>query len=206
MATPNRTPGAKPMVELVVFIVMGSVVLAGALGVVRARNPVYAAMGLMATLFALAVFYVIHLAHFVAVVQVIVYAGAVMTLFLFVIMFIGVDRTESLDERLPFQRPIALIVVIGVVVLAGILVVGGEFTWIIGSDGQTAVNGTVEEIGRNLISVDNPESLNVVDGRIVSRWLLPFEATSALLIVASVGAVSLAFYRPRRRKDAEVAE
>ncbi len=194
------------MAELVIFIVMGSVVLAGALGVVRARNPVYAAMGLMATLFALAVFYVIHLAHFVAVVQVIVYAGAVMTLFLFVIMFIGVDRTESLDERLPFQRPIALIVVIGVVVLAGILVVGGEFTWIIGSDGQTAVNGTVEEIGRNLISVDNPESLNVVDGRIVSRWLLPFEATSALLIVASVGAVSLAFYRPRRRKDAEVAE
>ena len=194
------------MAELIIFIVMGSVVLAGALGVVRARNPVYAAMGLMATLFALAVFYVIHLAHFVAAVQVIVYAGAVMTLFLFVIMFIGVDRTESLDERLPFQRPIALIVVVGVVVLAGILVVGGEFTWIIGSDGQTAVNGTVEEIGRNLISVDNPESLNVVDGRIVSRWLLPFEATSALLIVASVGAVSLAFYRPRRREDAEVAE
>ena len=194
------------MAELVIFIVMGSVVLAGALGVVRARNPVYAAMGLMATLFALAVFYVIHLAHFVAAVQVIVYAGAVMTLFLFVIMFIGVDRTESLDERLPFQRPIALIVVVGVVVLAGILVVGGEFTWIIGSDGQTAVNGTVEEIGRNLISVDNPESLNVVDGRIVSRWLLPFEATSALLIVASVGAVSLAFYRPRRREDVEVAE
>ncbi|MDE0643818.1 MAG: NADH-quinone oxidoreductase subunit J, partial [bacterium] len=93
------------MVELVIFALMGAVALAGAIGVVRARNPVYGAMGLMATLFALAVFYVVHLAHFVAVVQVIVYAGAVITLFLFVIMFVGVDRAEDLTEKLPVQGP-----------------------------------------------------------------------------------------------------
>lgn len=180
------------MVELVIFILMGAAALAGAIGVVRARNPVYAAMGLMATLFALAVFYVVHLAHFVAAVQIIVYAGAVMTLFLFVIMFVGVDRAESLDEKLPIQRPAALIVVVGVIVLAGILVVRDDFTWIIrtGELVTSEANGTVQEIGSNLI-LD-------ADGT-ASRWLLPFEATSALLIVASVGAIALAFYKPRRR-------
>lgn len=186
------------MVELVIFILMAAAALAGAIGVVRARNPVYAAMGLMATLFALAVFYVVHLAHFVAAVQVIVYAGAVMTLFLFVIMFVGVDRAESLDEHLPIQRPVALIVVVGVIVLAGILVVTDQFTWVVRDEVATAEpNGTVQEIGSNLILDE--------DGT-ASRWLLPFEATSALLIVASVGAIALAFYRPRRREDAEAPE
>ena len=61
-------------------------------------------MGLLATLFSVAVLYVVQLAHLVAAVQVIVYAGAVMTLFLFVIMLIGVDKSESIDERLPRQR------------------------------------------------------------------------------------------------------
>ena len=189
------------MIELVIFVLMGSVALAGAIGVVRGKNPVYAAMGLMSTLFAFAVFYVVHLAHFVAAVQVIVYAGAVMTLFLFVIMFVGVDRAETLDERLPIQRPIALVVVLSVVVLAGLLVVRGDFSWVIDPEAQSTVNGTVEEIGLNLITVENPS--DPLAERIVSRWLLPFEATSALLIVASVGAVALAFYRPRRREDIE---
>lgn len=188
------------MVELVIFVLMGAVALAGAIGVVRGRNPVYAAMGLMATLFALAVFYVVHLAHFVAAVQVIVYAGAVMTLFLFVIMFVGVDRAEKLDEKLPIQRPVALIVVVGVVVLAGFLAVSDQFTWILGAGDVQEINGTVEEIGSNLIST--PSSVEP-GAREVSRWLLPFEATAALLIVASVGAVALAFYRPRRVDEVE---
>ena len=183
------------MVELVIFVLMGAVALAGAIGVVRARNPVYGAMGLMATLFALAVFYVVHLAHFVAVVQVIVYAGAVITLFLFVIMFVGVDRAEDLTEKLAVQRPAALIVLVGVVVLAGVLVVTDSFDWVISSGEPPAVSGTIEEIGENLISVGSPSA------REASRWLLPFEATSLLLIVAAVGAIALAFYRPRRKDE-----
>ena len=190
------------MVELAIFIVVGAVTLGGAITVVWAKNAVYAAMGLMATLFALAVFYVVHLAHFVAAVQVIVYAGAVMTLFLFVIMFVGVDRAEVLDERLPIQRPLALVLVLGVIMMGGFLIVTDQFSWIIDSGGpRSVVNGTVEEIGSNLIATQVGE--NAFEP---TRWLLPFEATSALLIVASIGAVSLAFYRPRRRSEEEVVE
>lgn len=186
------------MVELVIFVLMGAVTLGGAVAVVRARNPVYGAMGLMATLFALAVFYVVHLAHFVAAVQVIVYAGAVITLFLFVIMFVGVDRAERLGEKLAVQRPVALVVLVAVVVLAGVLVVTDRFDWVITTGGEaTAVSGTVEEIGANLIAEDRGGELQA------SRWLLPFEATSLLLVVAAVGAISLAFYRPRRREGAD---
>ena len=186
------------MVELVIFVLMGAVTLGGAVAVVKARNPVYGAMGLMATLFALAVFYVVHLAHFVAAVQVIVYAGAVITLFLFVIMFVGVDRAERLTEKLSVQRPVALVLLVAVVVLAGVLVLTDRFYWVITTGGEpAAVSGTVEEIGSNLIVADAPG-----DPR-ASRWLLPFEATSLLLVVAAVGAISLAFYRPRRREGAD---
>ena len=185
------------MVELIVFILMGAVTLGGAIAVVRARNPVYGAMGLMATLFALAVFYVVHLAHFVAVVQVIVYAGAVITLFLFVIMFVGVDRAENLTEKLTVQRPVALVVLVGLVVLAGFLVVTDRFDWVITSGEAMEVRGTVEEIGSNLIAVDSPS------GQRASRWLLPFEATALLLVVAAVGAIALAFYRPRRKEGVD---
>ena len=186
------------MVELVIFVLMGAVTLGGAVAVVRARNPVYGAMGLMSTLFALAVFYVVHLAHFVAAVQVIVYAGAVITLFLFVIMFVGVDRAERLTEKLAAQRPVALVVLVAVVALAGALVVTDRFDWVITSgDEPASVSGTVEEIGSNLIAADTPGDPQA------SRWLLPFEATSLLLVVAAVGAISLAFYRPRRREGAE---
>lgn len=187
------------MVELVVFILMGLVALGGAIAVVLARNPVYGAMGLMATLFALAVFYVVHLAHFVAAVQVIVYAGAVITLFLFVIMFVGVDRAERLTEKLAIQRPAALVALVGLVVLAGFLVVTDRFDWVITSGEAAEVRGTVEEIGSNLISTDSAA------GPRASRWLLPFEATSLLLVVAAVGAISLAFYRPRRKDRQDTA-
>ncbi len=186
------------MVELIIFALMGSVALGGAFTVIKARNPVYGAMGLMAALFALAVFYVVHLAHFVAAVQVIVYAGAVITLFLFVIMFVGVDRAERAAEKLAVQRPAALAVLAGVLALAGALVLTGQFDWVITTGGEAAeVQGTVEEIGGNLISVEDGA------GRRASRWLLPFEATSLLLIVAAVGAVALAFYRPRRKGEPE---
>ena len=94
------------MVEAVLFVLMALGALAGAVTVVVARNTVYSAMGLLATLFSVAVLYVVQLAHLVAAVQVIVYAGAVMTLFLFVIMLIGVDKSESIDERLPRQRSV----------------------------------------------------------------------------------------------------
>ncbi|MDF1596744.1 MAG: NADH-quinone oxidoreductase subunit J [Acidimicrobiia bacterium] len=171
------------MVELILFVILGAVAIFGALSVVFAKNPVYGAMGLMLTLFSLAVFYVMHLAHLVAAVQIIVYAGAVMTLFLFVIMLIGVDRDEDTSEKLPMQRQLVSGLGLVVVLIAGVAVVGGRFDWVRPATSTIEVNGTVQEAGLALFT----------------DWILPFEATSLLLIIAAAGAIALAYYGPRRR-------
>jgi NADH-quinone oxidoreductase subunit J len=134
----------------------------------------------MATMLSLAVFYVVNSGHFIAAVQVVVYAGAVMTLFLFVIMLIGVDRSENLEERLPMQRQLA--VGLGVAFLVLIALIGSN-AWITAPEAAADPNGTVEAIA-DLLFTD---------------WLLPFEVTTLLLIIASVGAIALAQYDPRRR-------
>src|SRR3546814_1161433 len=82
--------------ELFVFLVAGAACLAGALGVVLSRNPVHAALSLVGTLFGIAVLFIAQEAHFLAAVQVIVYAGAIVVLFLFVLLLLGVDRSEDL--------------------------------------------------------------------------------------------------------------
>jgi NADH-quinone oxidoreductase subunit J len=164
------------MVELVLFIIFGLAALFGAVTVVWARNPIYSALGLMLTLFSVAVFYVSNGAHFVAAVQVIVYAGAVMTLFLFVIMLVGVDRSEDRRENLPVQRPLAL----GLLALfgAGVLV-AGRLVWVTGPVGGSGQEGTVEALGRELFR----------------RWVLPFELTALLLIIAAAGTIALGLFR-----------
>ena len=163
------------MAELIIFVLFGSVALAGALLMVLHPNPVYCALGLMATMLSVAVFYVVNDGHFIAAVQVVVYAGAVMTLFLFVIMIIGVDRAESLQEQLPAQRQLA--VVLGVAFLVLIMIIGGS-AWITAPASGEDANGTVEAIADILFT----------------EWILPFEVTTLLLIIAAVGAVALAQY------------
>ena len=175
------------MTELVLFYLFGALASVGALSVVLAKNPVRSAMGLILTMLSLAVFYVVQSAYFVAAVQVIVYAGAVMTLFLFVIMLIGVDRSEDLKEHIPWQRP--LMFVLGFVVLGGVVavIVGNEWSWVTGiSNLAEAPVGSAEAIGEGLFT----------------NWVLPFEATSLLLIVAAVGAIALAYF-PAKRKERE---
>src|SRR5215211_2563286 len=95
--------------ELAVFVVGALIIAVGAMGVVTMRNPVHCALSLVMTLFGVAVLFIQLDAHFLAVVQVIVYAGAIVILFLFVIMLLGVDREEVLEQDpLPAQRwPIA---------------------------------------------------------------------------------------------------
>lgn len=165
------------MVETVLFWIFAVASVAGALAMVWARNPVYSAIGLMVTMFSLAVFYVSNGGHFVAVVQVIVYAGAVMTLFLFVIMLIGVDKAEDRRESLRFQRPAAF----GLLGLfaAGVLLAGSEAWTTAQPAAGDPVNGTIENIGDLLFR----------------RWLLPFEVTALLLIIAAAGAIALAYFR-----------
>jgi NADH-quinone oxidoreductase subunit J len=173
------------MIEMSLFIVFGSAALFGGLVMVWARNPVYSAMGLMLSMFSLAIFYVVNGAHFVAAVQIIIYAGAVMTLFLFVIMLIGVDKAESRTETLPIQRPaaLALVSLFGAAVL-----IAGRTAWVTAPTANLPrFEGTVEAIGDELFR----------------RWLLPFELTALLLIVASVGTITLALYR---RSDTDTEE
>ncbi len=168
------------MAELIIFVVFGIVAVAGGLLMVLHPNPVYGALGLMATMLAVAVFYVVNSGHFIAAVQVVVYAGAVMTLFLFVIMLIGVDRAESLEERLPLQRQLA--VGFGVAFLILIMLIGGN-AWVTAPASGEEANGTVEAIADILFT----------------EWILPFEVTTLLLIIAAVGAVALARYDLTRR-------
>jgi NADH-quinone oxidoreductase subunit J len=140
-------------------------------------------MGLLTAMFSVAVFYVLNLAHFVAAVQVIIYAGAVMTLFLFVIMLIGVDRSEDPNEQIPFQRPIAAVLGLGFLVL---VFVGAGFTnWI---PNDTGAEG--------LIAPPPPDgTIESVSDELFGTWLLPFESTILLLTIAAVGTIALAQFK-----------
>ena len=128
------------------FFVFGGLTLAGALGVVLSRNPVHSALWLVLTLVSVAVLFLIQDAQLVAAVQVIVYAGAIVVLFLFVIMLLGVDRRETLTEHLRFQRPIAL--ALGLIVLAEVLLLAGH-TWATGAKTTSGVpvTGSGEDFG-----------------------------------------------------------
>lgn len=171
------------MAEPLLFVVMGVGALAGAVTVVIARNPVYSAMGLLGTLLSVAVLYVAQLAHLVAAVQVIVYAGAVLTLFLFVIMLIGVDRDEGRDETLPFHRWIVGGLALVIVLFAAGVTLFGDFDWVPAATSTVsdATNGTVEAVAEPLFT----------------DWVLAFEATALLLTIAAAGAIALAHYRRR---------
>lgn len=168
----------------ITFGVCAVLVLAGAFGVVLSRNPVHSALSLILTLFGVAVLFVEQDAQFLAVVQVIVYAGAIVVLFLFVIMLIGVDREERLAaDPLKGQRATGL--VLGALALAEVLLLA-RVHW---PTGAPAVAGSSLGAGSNVAKLGRS---------IFTTYLLPFEVTSVLLVIAVIGAVVLA-RRPRAR-------
>ncbi len=164
--------------EWAVFSVFALAALGGAGGVVMAHKPVHAALSLVLTLFSVAVFFVLQGAHFLAAVQVIVYAGAIVILFLFVIMLLGIDKEDVLDEPLPAQRPLAIAV--GVALFAGLLLVAR----ILQPTGASSERGSATQG-----DVPNVER---VARSLFTDFLWPFEITSALLVIAVVGAIVLA--------------
>jgi NADH-quinone oxidoreductase subunit J len=168
------------VVDRITFGIGATIVVLGAIGVVISRNPVHAALMLVMTLFGVAVLFVEQGANFLAAVQVIVYAGAIVVLFLFVIMFLGVDREENLgDEPLPFQRPLAAaLVVLG---LAGVLLLGFGAHW---STGPQSVAGPAQN--------QHGGDVAALGKSVFTTYLFPFEITAALLVIAVVGAVVLA--------------
>jgi len=187
------------MVELIVFIVAGAFALIGAMGVVTARNPVHAALFMVMTLFSVAVLFLAQDAQFLAAVQVIVYAGAIVVLFLFVIMLLGVDQSEDLSiEPIVGQRSLAALVGLGIAIMA-IVFVQADIT------GERSV--TAPKLDSITTQVDQPavtlpddqivgteNNSNIAQlGRVVfTDYIFAFEITALLLTIAVVGAVVLA--------------
>ncbi|MUL80903.1 MULTISPECIES: NADH-quinone oxidoreductase subunit J [unclassified Mycolicibacterium] len=161
--------------EAVLFWILATVAVLGAIGVVAAPKAVYSAVFLACTMISLAVLYIAQDALFLGVVQVVVYTGAVMMLFLFVLMLIGVDLSESFAETLRGQRLAALVAGTGF----GVLLIAG-----IGSVSVSGFTGLAEAN-----SGGNVEGLAAL---IFTRYLWAFELTSTLLITAALGAMVLA--------------
>jgi len=172
--------------EAVAFWILGALALVGAIGVVAAPKAVYSAICLATTMIALAIIYVAQDALFLGVVQVVVYTGAVMMLFLFVLMIIGVDSSESLVETLRGQRVAAMLAGLGF----GILLIAG-----IGSAATTGFIGLGQAN-----SGGNVEGLATL---IFTRDLWAFEITSALLITAALGAMVLAHRERFERRQTQ---
>lgn len=171
--------------DTITFAVAAAICIVGSVGVVVSTHPVHSALMLVMTLFGVAVLFVEENAQFLAAVQVIVYAGAIVVLFLFVIMLLGVDRAESLAaDPLRGQRLTALL--LGLLVLAEVVLLG-RGRW---PTGAHSTAGT--------LSQGTKPNVNVLGTSIFTTFLLPFEITSALLVIAIVGAVVLA-RRPRRQ-------
>ncbi len=177
--------------EAFVFWVLALVSVAGALGVLAAPKAVYSALFLAATMIGLAILYVTQDALFLGVVQVVVYTGAVMMLFLFVLMLIGVDSSESLVETIRGQRVAALVAGLGF----GVLLIAG-----IGTLSSTGFTG--------LATANAGGNVQGLAALIFTKYLWAFELTSALLITAALGAMVLAHRErfERRKSQRELAE
>jgi NADH-quinone oxidoreductase subunit J len=163
--------------EFFLFFLFAGIALVAALGVVLAANPVHSALSLVTVLIAIAALFVVQDAQLLAAVQVIVYAGAIVVLFLFVIMLLGVDRSEATAETLRIQRPVALVLGLGLIVTLLVLIRPGWAT------GESSTRGVATAGGGNVKAVANS---------LFTTFLWPFELTAVLLVIAVIGGVVLA--------------
>lgn len=161
----------------VVFWVFAPISIGSALAMILSRNAVHAALFLVVNFFTIAIFYLTLGAPFLFAVQLIVYAGAIMVLFLFVIMLLGVDRGGSLRERIRLQRPVGIVLAVGIVLEIIVAVRAG-----IGLATRVPAEFTANGDG-------NARALSET---LFRSYVFPFEVTSILLIVAAVAAIVLA--------------
>lgn len=161
---------------LILFIILAVTAVATAAGLLLSRNSVYAALFLILNFATVAVFYLILGAPFIALVQVTVYAGAIMVLFLFVIMLLGAEKLPR-GRVLPWQRPLA-------VGLAAVLLAEAGFLLFQRLQTTTILAAPAEEL-------NTTASLQSLGMALFDQYLLPFEVTSLLLLVAMVGAIVL---------------
>lgn len=170
--------------EAVQFWLLGGVAVAGALGTVLLRRAVHAALCLAGTMIILALFYLANGAQFLGIVQIVVYTGAVMMLFLFVLMLVGVSTADSVKETLKGQRWMAVTCALGL----GILVTAGIGQATLGS--FTGVEQANAAHGGNVPSIAE---------KLFTEYVVAFEVTGVLLTVAAVGATLLT-HRERTEK------
>jgi NADH-quinone oxidoreductase subunit J len=179
-------------IGIVLFIILGIIAIAAAIGMLTATNAVHAALFLVINFFCIALFYLGLSAPFLAMVQITVYAGAIMVLFLFVIMLLGAERVP-LQSRLKWQTPFAVFLVIAFIAAALVILlspqIGITLTPIEALPGgnDPALYGSPQSIGKALFA----------------NYLLPFEVTGVLLLVAMIGAVVLAKDEKKPSKPAE---
>jgi NADH-quinone oxidoreductase subunit J len=173
-------------VTAVLFFVFAAITLGAALGVILAHNPVHSALFLVLSLISVAGFFLLQDADLVAIVQIIVYASAIVVLFLFVIMLLGVDRYETFEEPNRLQLPAAL--GIGLLLVVEVLVLAGRH-WVTGAHSTRG-------------ALNDPAGGNVhnVASRLFTDFIWPFEITAVLLVIAVVGSVVLA-RRSRQAPD-----
>ena len=161
------------IVEMILFFGLALVAVASALGLLLSRNAVYAALNLIINFFTVAIFYLLLNAPFIALMQITVYAGAIMVLFLFVIMLLGAERLGA-GAALPWQRPLAI-------VLAGILLAEVVYIFAFRLGAPQALEQVEAGFG----------SPAAVGETLFSAYILPFEVISILLLAAMVGAIVL---------------
>jgi NADH-quinone oxidoreductase subunit J len=164
--------------EAVLFFAGAAAALIGALGVILARNPVHSALFLLLAMATMAVFFLMQDADLVAIIQIVVYASAIVVLFLFVITLLGVDQHESLAETRRFQRPAAI--VLGVI-FVGLVIAIGQNDWVTGARSS-------------LRPLEGPREGNVrtLARTLFTDYVWAFEITAVLLVIAVVGGVVLA--------------
>jgi len=172
--------------DLALFLVLALVAIATALGMLIGRNAVYSALFLVLNFVTVAVFYLLLGAPFIAMAQITVYAGAIMVLFLFVIMLLGADALP-MTEVLPWQKPLAI----------GLgFVLAAEATFLLITRARPTGNVLQPEVAVN--TMDNLREMGMV---LFNDYLLPFEVTSILLLVAMVGAIVLTNKEKKARKS-----
>lgn len=160
--------------DVVLFAITATIAVIGALAMLFARNAVHSALFLLLNFAAVAVLFLLLQAPFLFTIQLTVYAGAIMVLFLFVVMLLGAEKVEDAPDRLPWQRPIAIAATVLLALLGGVLLLGR--------------NAEPPPGGDALLTFGDPASL----GRLLfTTYLLPFQITGFILLIAVVGVVVL---------------
>lgn len=169
------------IIDVIPFFILAAIAILTALAMITSRNAVHAALFLVINFGTIAIFYLVLNAAFLAMVQVAVYAGAIMVLFLFVIMLLGAERSGG-ETKLEWQRPLAIL-------LAVVLFVEGAYLFVGRLDSQSELTEALADGG--------PQAVGQL---LFDSYLFPFEVTSVLLLVAMIGAIVLTLDKKEKSK------